>query len=327
MTFTSLYKGGFDASKLFSEAVLNSPSISDGLVRIIPNVKYATNVPVLGGSLPAQAYGCEPTASSTLTYTERNLILTKIMFYDEICMDSLRSTYANQSMKAGAANLEAPQFEAWLETYAAQLMGAEIEKLMWSGATTATKATVDASGLSAGLKAIVAGMPTKFMDSFVADAILSGVTGTDPILVAGTTLSASNIIAELDKIYAVIPAENFVSDNEAKLRIFLPFGAKRFVVQANNKPTTDNFRPFDLVDGKYSYNGVAISFVGLDDNTALAGLAGVDGNLVIGTDLESDMNTISIGKVNNSGDNMFIKGLTVLGTASIIQGQVVVYGS
>jgi hypothetical protein len=326
MTFNSLYKGGFDASKIFSEAIVGNPSIAKELIRLIAGVKHSTNVPVMGGGIPAQAYTCEPTPSATLSYTERNVTLSKVTFYDEMCLDNLRATYANQYMKAGASNLEAPEFNMWLETYASEQIAKGLDSLLWNGATVATKASVAASGLSAGLKAIVAGFPTTVVDSFIADAILSGVAGVDPIYVDGDTLSSSNIVVEIGKMFSAISDEVFNSNQDGKLKIFLPYNTKKFIAVANNQ-ATNYTKPFDLVNGSYSYNGVAIEFVGLPSNTGLVGVAGTDGNLVVATDLASDWSSVEINKVNNSGDNIFIKAVVGLATAAIVQGQIVVYGA
>lgn len=157
-------------------------------------------------------------------------------------------------------------------------------------------------------KAIEADFWTKMKDEF---------DGAGAQFVPATALTSSNIVAEIQKIYEAIPGE-ILEGSEAK--IYAPHSVKQLIKVANLKQA---YRDIFTVDGDaVSYLGVPVEFVPLAANTILAGRST---DLVLGTDLASDFGSFEVGKVNNTGDEMFIKATFSLDAAVCIPGQKVIY--
>jgi len=121
--------------------------------------------------------------------------------------------------------------------------------------------------------------------------------------VAGTTITASNIKAEYDKVYAKIPA--VVLAGSEMPRIYAPKSHKQFIVQANNV-TTDYTKPFSVNESAttFYFNGLEIVFVPLPEKVVICALPS---HLIWCTDLESDVNTMQLDKIANNREDMFIK--------------------
>lgn len=330
LTIASDYAGS-ESGPIFSEVLAGNKTVEKDLVRIKANVKGgSTNIGIMDGTVTLQAYDCKPVKSGSLDYTERKLTLEKVMLYDEFCLDDLRNSFQADGKEAGAMNTNNPQFVTYLEEFLIKRMGNALHKNLWNGVTATTAAAVAGSGLAGGIKAKIAAMftanPTS-VDSFVADAIGYGLSsGNAPQYVVGTTLTAGNIVAEIAKVFAAIPAD-IALDEEAfsKITIFLPQSALLLVAAANNVVTDYKF-PFEKVGNQYSYNGIKMEFVSLPANMMVAGLAGSEGNFVLATDLTADWNSIKIGMVTNAGDEMFYKGVTSYGIGVAVTNQVVIYG-
>ena len=127
----------------------------------------------------------------------------------------------------------------------------------------------------------------------------AGVGGR--IKVAGTAITAANIKAEYDKIYAAIPAE-VLAGQEAPF-IYAPRSHKQMIVQANNV-TTDYTKPFVKVGESWYFNDIEIKFVPLPEKVVIAALKS---HLFWCTDLLADVNTMQIDKIANNREDMFLK--------------------
>jgi len=135
----------------------------------------------------------------------------------------------------------------------------------------------------------------------------AGVGGR--IKVAGTTLTASNIKAEFDKIYAAIPAE-VLANNEQPI-IYAPKSVKQMIVAANNVVSDFN-KPFDVNPSatEFYFNGLLIEFVPVPNNVVIVALKS---HLFWVTDLASDNNTMKIDKIAENREDMFIKSVMTIG--------------
>jgi hypothetical protein len=122
-------------------------------------------------------------------------------------------------------------------------------------------------------------------------------------------LTAANIKAEFDKIYAAIPAE-VLSNNEQPI-IYAPKSVKQMIVAANNVVSDFN-KPFDVnpAANEFYFNGLLIEFVPVPNNVVIVALKT---HLFWVTDLQSDNNTMKVDKIAENREDMFIKSVLTIG--------------
>lgn len=219
------------------------------------------------------------TGNISLGVSKSPVTLTTFNFEDVIDDSALLGTRFEKSMSAGAFNNVSDEFDRKVLIQVTPAIGATLEKTIWDGATTATKAAIAAltpgagqGSISAGAQALVAAMPTTLFDSITATIIYNnsqakttpGAGLGDYLKVAGTTVTKSNIAAEYDKIYAGSDSK-VINDMTYPAVIFAPIGDRQLIKSANNAVGAAQQVNF-LVEGsgvteKISYNGIEIKFV------------------------------------------------------------------
>lgn len=278
VSITTTYAGEF-AQKYISQALLAAPTIANGLITVKPNIKYKEVIKRLNtGSLLANAT-CNFTDTGSITLTERILEPKELQLNQIICKKSFRSDWEAIQMGISAYDSLPPSFADYLIAEYVAKVAAENEINIWRG--------VEGEGAYDGFATLLA-----------EDADLP--TANE---VAGTTVTAANVVAELTKVFNAIPAtlygrEDFyiyVSQNIYKAYMLSLGGFAASGVGANgydNKGLNQNFQ--DL-----SFAGVKLVMVnGLASNTAIATYAE---NLYFGTGLISDHNEV---KVIDTGDTL-----------------------
>ncbi|NBP04293.1 MAG: DUF456 domain-containing protein, partial [Proteobacteria bacterium] len=88
--------------------------------------------------------------SGSLALTDKEVTPTKVLFYDEFDPETLRTSRFNQTMQAGAWNLESGEFMDLLMNALAPKIAKDAENKFWNGATSATKTAVAATKKNAG---------------------------------------------------------------------------------------------------------------------------------------------------------------------------------
>ena len=135
--------------------------------------------------------------------------------------------------------------------------------------------------------------------------------------ITGVALTSANIVAELQKLYAAIDGE-VLDGNEAG--IYVPRKVKQLIAIANQNAT---YRDQIAVNGdSVSFLNVPVQFIDLEGNNMLAGRKS---DYILGTDLASDFGSLEVGKVNNTGDEMFLKATFSLDAAVCVPTQKVLY--
>lgn len=262
---TTTYAGELDAQKYISAALLSAPTLDRGLVTIKPNIKYKAVVKnFVTGDLLADAT-CDFTDSSSVTLTERVLEPKQLQVNLMLCKQDFRDDWDAISMGYSAFDNLPPSFEAYLVSYVAAKVAAQNEVAIWRGAT-------GTGGSFNGFGTLIA-----------LDAALPAAQE-----IAGTTVTASNVIAQLQLIEAQIPATLFgnpdlyiyVSQNIYRAYI-QALGALGYMDKFNNQTFGEV-----VVDG---YKVVMVN--GLADNTAIATLKS---NLWFGTGLFNDSNVVKV---------------------------------
>jgi hypothetical protein len=276
-SITTTYAGEF-AGKYIAAALLSAPTLDKGGITIMPNVKYKQVIKRVAtdGIIKNATCGFDPT--STITLTERILQPESFQVNLQLCKTDFRSDWDAIQMGYSAFDVLPKSFADFLIAHAAEKVAAGMETSIWQGVNTT-------AGEFAGI-----------MTQLTTDASLPSAQE-----VAGTTVTAANVIAELGKIVDACPAALYgkedltlyVSSNIYRAYVRALGGFAASGVGANgydNKGTNQQL-------GDVYFDGVRVFMAnGLAANTALLTQKS---NLYFATGLLSDMNEV---KVLDMGD-------------------------
>jgi hypothetical protein len=272
-SLTTTYAGEF-AKKYVAAALLSSPTIENGGVEILPNVKYKQVLQKVATDGILKDATCDFTATSTLTLTERVLQVKDLQVNLQLCKTTFHSTW--QGIEQGYSSFDTlpPSFQEYLIGYVASKVAAQNEVAIWTGAT----------GTS--------GQFDGFVTKISTDAGLP--TAQE---VAGTTVTASNVVAQLGSLVDAIPATLYGKDDlyiyvpqniaKAYVRALGGFGASGLGANGTNAMGTQWYN-----NGSLSFDGIKIFVAqGLAANTAVATLKS---NLFFGCSLNSDLQEVRV---------------------------------
>jgi len=263
-TVTSTYAGEFDAQKYISAALLSAPTLEKGLVTVKPNVKYRTTVKNVVTNGLLQDAACDFTDAGTVVLDERVLEPKALMVNKVLCKDDFREDWDAISMGYSAYDNLPPDFQSFLLAHIVKQVAAENEVSIWRG--TAAAGSFDG-----------------FVTQIALDADLPAAQE-----IAGAAITATNVIAELQKIHSAIPDTLFGNPD---LRIYVSQNIYRAYVQAlGNLGFVDRFNNQSF--GEVVIDGFTVVMVnGLAANTAIATLKS---NLWFGTGLLNDTNMVKV---------------------------------
>jgi len=262
-TITTTYAGE-SAGKYISAALLQGDSIRNGAVSVIPNVKYkqVVNTMALSG-IQADAT-CDFTDVGTVTVAERIITPKSLQVNLKLCKQNYRDTWEAIQMGYSAHDNLPPKFSDYLLGLAAAQVASEVETNIWSG-VEATDG--EFGGLEVAL-ATNAAQPTGFE-------------------VAGTTLSAANIIAELGKVVTPTSAALYKKPGFA---IRIPVSAEKFYIAA--QAALGYLDRFHVDKTALNFQGVPLIVCpGMSDDVMIATY---DDNLWFGTGILSDQNLVKV---------------------------------
>ena len=271
-SITTTYSGEF-AGKYIAAALLSAPTLEKGGMVIHPNVKYKQVIQKVATDDIVKNASCDFTATSTITLTEKVLNPEEFQVNLQLCKKDFHSTYQSLEMGYGAFDVLPKSFADFLIAHVAEKVSAAMETTIWTGAN-ATAGQFD-------------GIATQI----AADADLPSAQE-----VAGTTVTASNVIAELGKIVDALPSRLYGKDD---LTIYVANNIYRAYVRALGGFAAsgvgangyDNKGTNQVIDAIY-FDGVKIFLAnGLASNTAIATLSS---NLHFATGLLNDMNQVKV---------------------------------
>ena len=265
----SSYAGEF-AGKYLGAALLSASTLDAGAVSILPNVKFKAAMKVGTFANIVRSADCDfDSTTSTLTLTEKVLTPTELQVNLQICKKEFHADWEAAQMGFSAFDSLPPLFSDYVISRVAAEVAQATENSIWSGA--AGEGTFDG-----------------FSTLLAADATVVDVTGT--------TVTSTNVIAELGKIVdaanaAVLGKEDltlYVSNNIARayIRALGGFATNIGANGVDNKGTT-------------WYNGGALTFEGINifvaqglgDNKAVLAQKS---NLFFGTGLLNDRNEVKV---------------------------------
>lgn len=204
-TVTSSYAGEH-AGKWISAALLEGVTLKNNLIEILPNIKYKAVVSNLVSASGLADASCDFTATGAITLTERVLTPKELQVNKVICKKDFHNTYQALEMGYSAHDVLPKSFADYLLAHQTLQVAKDVETSIWNGAT----------GTS--------GQFDGFMTLLTTDANLPAANE-----VAGTTLSASNILTEMRKVVDAIPTRMLWNQD---LRIYVSQAAARYYIQA-----------------------------------------------------------------------------------------------
>lgn len=271
-SITSSYAGEF-AGKYIAAALLSADTLDGGGITIRPNVKFKETMRTLSTNGLVKDAACDFSDASDVTIADRVLTPKELQVNLALCKKDFHDQWEAEQMGYGAFDELPASFTDYLIGYVADKVAQKTEQMIWEG----TGSTDEFSGLTTQI-ALDANLPT----------------GQE---IAGTSVTAGNVIAELGSIVDAIPSSVYgkedlyiyVSQNIARayVRALGGFGSNGLGGNGVNNGGTTWYNGGDL-----AFDGVKL-FVcsGLADNTAMAAQKS---NLFFGTGLLSDHNEVKV---------------------------------
>lgn len=302
---TTTYAGEF-AGKYISAALLSGNTIANGLIEVKPNVKYKEVLKRVDLSGAIANASCDFSDTGTVALTERILQPKELQVNLELCKTPFQSDWEAISMGYSAHDNLPKNFSDYFIGLIASEVAEQTEKDIWSG--------VAGAGKFDGFATLLA-----------ADANLPAAQE-----VTGTTVDATNVVAELGKVVDAIPQSIYGRDDlfiyvapnvfRAYKRSLGGFqangqGANGYMAQGNNQDIDIQF-----------FDGVKVVMAnGLAADTMIATLKS---NLFFGTGLIADHNEVKVldmADIDGSKNVRFIMRYTAGVQYGIVE-DIVTYG-
>jgi hypothetical protein len=267
-SITTTYAGE-SAGKYIAAALLSAPTLEKGGITIMPNVKFKQVIKRVSTDDIIRNATCDFDPTSTVTLTEKILQPESFQVNLQLCKTDFRSDWDAIQMGYSAFDVLPKSFADFLIAHAAEKVAAGMETSIWQGVNST-------AGQFAGI------MTQLDVDS----ALPAGQK------IAGTTVDASNVIAQLGLMIDALPAALYgkedltlyVSSNIYRAYVRALGGFAAAGVGANGY---DNKGTNQVLNDIY-FDGVKVFLAnGLASNTALLAQTS---NLFFATGLMNDMN-------------------------------------
>lgn len=302
----------------FYKSLKKAHTLANDYVRVLPNVTkdiYLHKL-VMANNTVSQVdlRDCDWTPTQRFQLDGVTMHLRNFKINEEQCLEALDSIYSEMVYNSiGATKDEWPaahdggeSLESAVMFHLQNALSQDVERLIWGGSGNA-----------------VAGIQDGIIDKALADA--------NTIKITGVTLDATNILAEIAKVYDAIP-DRVLNDGEfdpekAAVKIFVSIKTMRYLKQALSTVPT-NYQvvlpSFAIDGGRVYYMGVEIVIAGVPDDVMVA--ASRD-NLVFITDLLSDTSEIRAQMGNDLYDEnkWYAKGAYRANAGYIFGDEVVIY--
>jgi len=290
---------GEKASGYLYPAILAANTIGSGIVTTHENVKYKLNVRNLATTGFLANATCDFTSTGEVALSDVVLEPKELQVNIELCKANLRTQWESLEMRGAITGQEIPaSFQDFFIRKNLELIAKDFEVAIWQGTT--------AAGSFEGLQAKLA-------------------ANADVIDVTGTTLSASNIIAELGKVYAAIPDEVFVAED---VKIIIPISAAKFYQEALSAVGSDAGYLAQSVVGAKPLNYQGIDLVVANGLGANKMVAARSSDLHFGTNVLTDLaelRVIDMAETDGSDNVRFVARMT--GGTQVTNGSNIVYYS
>ena len=267
---------------LISKAILGAKTLGLG-VDIRTGIKSSSKIPVLESTVPFQSAACSFTSSGTTTINQVEIATVGIQFAEQFCLNDLNAYFTQKYLPAGA-NVDSMSIaQAIIDRKIAQV-ARNVENMIWAGKLTYTNSTV-----------------LKQMNGWLAT-----IDAGTPVSATASTLNSTNVLTIFDDIYSKVPAAALVNEPIVAfcgLDTFRTLAAKitsTYGIYGSQYNTDGVWNNWELM-----YPGTNMKVIGvpgLSDAAVDTGsvptavrnriIATYASNLVYGTDLQSDTDTI-----------------------------------
>jgi len=244
-----------------SAALLSANTIEKGGVTVKPNVKFKQVIKKLSTNDLVADGTCDFDATSTVTLTERYLEPKEFQVNLQLCKQDFRDDWDAISMGMSAHDSIPPSFSDYLLGHVVSKVAEKIENTIFGGDDSV-------AGEFDGLIALAA-----------ADA--------DVVDVAGTTIDASNVIAELGKVVDAIPTTVYGQED---LSVYISPSTARAYIRAQAALGYKDL--YHVGQTALDFEGVKL-FVS-NGMPADKMIAAQSGNLMYGTGLLNDKNVAKV---------------------------------
>ena len=256
----SSYAGEF-AGKYISASLFSAKTLDEGSITILPNIKFKAAMKVGAFSNLVRSADCDfDSTTSGLTLTEKVLTPTELQVNLQICKKELHSDWEAAQMGFSAFDELPPLFSDFVIARVAAEVAQATENSIWGG--TAGEGSFD------GFKTLLQA------DSDVVD-------------ITGTSVTGSNVIAELNKIVEAIPSGVYGSDD---LVLYVSTAFAKAYIQAQ---AALGYRElYNVGQTEMNFQGIPMFVTsGLNTNNAVAARKS---NLFFGTGLLDDRNEVKV---------------------------------
>ena len=267
-SYTKLYAGKA-AAGFMSASLLSGETLAKGYLTVLPNVAFKVNLNNFNLAAAAVADAtCDFTSAGDVTYVEKALAPKRLQVNRALCKNDWLSTWAGANMRAGLDGTLQSDFATYLISYAGSLVGQQVEKSIWQGAT-------GNSGEFDGFETLLAA------DASVVDVAIPQDGGAD------VPLSAANIIAQIGRVRDAIPNAVYGQDD---LCIFMGTAAFKFYISAQAALGYLNQYHAGVTDA--NFEGIPIKWCpGMSADKMVAGRKS---NMFFATDLEGDLTEVKL---------------------------------
>ena len=276
VTTGTTYAGEF-AGKYISAALLSAQTLENGLITVMPNVKYKSVLQVASYNDIVKDATCDFSADGTLTLTEKVIQPEEFQVNVQLCKKDLHATWQAAEMGFSAFDSLPASFEDYVIGYTAAKVASQIESNIWSGQT---------------------GNAGEF-DGFY---YLATAGGSGCVAVTGTTVTAANVIDEMGKVVDAIPSGVYGKDD---LHIYVAPNVARAYIRALGGFGSQGLGA-NGVDNKGTtwFNNGALFFDGIpvvvgQGLPASSMMAAQKSNLFFGTGLLNDTNEVKVIDMSN----------------------------
>ena len=256
----SSYSGSF-AGKYIAASLFSAKTLDEGSITILPNIKFKAAMKVGAFSNLVRSADCDfDSTTSGLTLTEKVLTPTELQVNLQICKKELHSDWEAAQMGFSAFDELPPLFSDFVIARVAAEVAQATENSIWGGTA--------GEGNFGGFKTLLQA------DSDVVD-------------ITGTSVTGSNVIAELNKIVEAIPSGVYGSDD---LVLYVSTAFAKAYIQAQ---AALGYRElYNVGQTEMNFQGIPMFVTsGLNTNNAVAARKS---NLFFGTGLLDDRNEVKV---------------------------------
>jgi hypothetical protein len=307
---TTTYAGQF-AGKYISAALLSAPTIENGGVTVMPNIKFKSVIQRLETANVLENASCDFQQNATVTLTERVLEVKDLQVNMQLCKSQFHDTWQGIEQGFSSFDVLPKSFADYLIAHVAAQVASANEVSLWQGSSA------------------VGGEFDGLFSTALVDPALPPAQ-----LIANVAITPLNVLAQMQLVDDQIPAslygkadlKIYVSQNVAKAYVaalggFGAIGAGSLANAGTNAQGTQWY-----TNGALSFNGTPVFMAnGLPADSMLATTTS---NLYFGCSLLSDtqeVRVIDMSDIDGSQNVRVIMRMAAGATYGVIQ-DIVVYG-